>query len=114
MPPPQQDLDPLTFLPPGSPDLFSPPLPVVSLPRSFHTQSARGLEGLEQREVDGIRIHFYLLFYEEHALLWSSLEQHFEDMDEARINRAMAWLEEVASSAWVMACPKRAADDVVD
>lgn len=97
MPPPQDPADPLLLLPPGSPDSFTPPIPHISLPRSFHPATARGLEGLSQREADGIRIHFYLLFYEEHALLWSSLEQHFEDMDEGRVNRAMAWLEEEVS-----------------
>jgi hypothetical protein len=87
----------LEYLPPGSPDLHLPALPTIALPRSFHVQQERGFEGLEQREVDGMRIHFYLLFYEEHALLWSSIEQHFADLDEARFNRALAWLEEVVS-----------------
>jgi hypothetical protein len=109
--PPIQEInmdDPLSLLPPGSPDIpfdnahLPDPqdltsFPPVSLPRSFHSQSLRALSGLSQKEVDGIRIHFYLLFYEEHALLWSSLEQHFSDMDEVRVNRALAWLEEVVS-----------------
>jgi hypothetical protein len=116
--PPIQEInmdDPLSLLPPGSPDIpfdnahlpdpqdptssSSNPYPPISLPRSFHSQSLRALSGLSQKEVDGIRIHFYLLFYEEHALLWSSLEQHFSDMDEVRVNRALAWLEEVVSSS---------------
>lgn len=117
--PPIQEInmdDPLSLLPPGSPEIpfDNPHLPdpqdptttstssnsnpsQISLPRSFHSQSLRALSGLSQKEVDGIRIHFYLLFYEEHALLWSSLEQHFSDMDEVRVNRALAWLEEEVS-----------------
>lgn len=87
----------LDLLVPGSPDLEKSPGHSIILPRSFHKQNLRGLEGLEQRQVDGTRIHFYLLFYEEHSLLWSSLEQTFADMDESRLNRAIAWLEEVVS-----------------
>ena len=102
--------DPLFLLPPGSPEPPSPPLPPTALPppslgpaRPFYRPLPRGLTDLPQREIDGIRIHFYLLFYDEHALLWSGLEQHFAEMDEKRFNRALAWLEEVVSVAtWVL------------
>lgn len=50
---------------------------------------------LTRRQLDAARVHTYLLFYEEHALLWSSLEQTFPDWDEKRMNGAIAYLEEV-------------------
>ncbi|KAJ9092489.1 hypothetical protein QFC19_008702 [Naganishia cerealis] len=51
--------------------------------------------GLSQREEDALRIHVLLLFYDDHALLWSSLEQHFHGLDEKRLNAAIAHLEQI-------------------
>lgn len=73
---------PLSHLPPGHPEPTSPHL------RSSH---------LTEKELDAARIHVYLLFYEEHALLWSSIEQHFGEWSEKRLNGAMALLEELVS-----------------
>lgn len=81
----------LDLLPPGSPQ--SPETTVTSLPST----GSRFSIALDQKEQDGIRIHVYLLFYEDHALLWSMLEQAFVEMEETRLNRALAWLEEIVS-----------------
>ncbi len=56
-------------------------------------------ELLSRRQLDAARVHTYLLFYDEHALLWSSLEQTFADWDEKRMNGAIAYLEEVVRRA---------------
>lgn len=86
----------LGLLPPGSPDdphsghLVPPPAPA---PPNFGFLYRP--VGLSQREEDALRIHVLLLFYEDHALLWSSLEQHFHGLDEKRLNAAIAYLEEV-------------------
>lgn len=85
----------LDFLPPGSPED----------PHSLHLVSAASSApnfgflyrpvGLSQREEDALRIHVLLMFYDDHALLWSSLEQHFHALDEKRLNSAIALLEEL-------------------
>lgn len=85
----------LDTLPPGSPED----------PHAGHLVSAASATpnfgflyrpvGLSQREEDALRIHVLLMFYDDHALLWSSLEQHFHGMDEKRLNSAIALLEEV-------------------
>ncbi|KAJ9123936.1 hypothetical protein QFC22_000727 [Naganishia vaughanmartiniae] len=85
----------LGLLPLGSPDdphsghLVAPPVPA---PPNFGFLYRP--VGLSQREEDALRIHVLLLFYEDHALLWSSLEQHFHGFDEKRLNAAIAYLEE--------------------
>ncbi len=56
---------------------------------------AASLNLLTQRQLDAARVQVCLLFYEDHALLWSSLEQTFPFWDERRLNRAIAYLEEV-------------------
>lgn len=88
----------LDFLPPGTP-YYTPTdsqTPASTGPPA-RTTHARFYEPLilDEKENDGIRIHMYLLFYEEHTLLWSMLEQAFVELDEKRLNRAIAWLEEV-------------------
>lgn len=85
----------LDTLPPGSPEdpharhLISAPSTAPNFGFLYRPV------GLSQREEDALRIHVLLLFYDEHALLWSSLEQHFHAMDEKRLNGAIALLEEL-------------------
>ncbi|KAJ9097643.1 hypothetical protein QFC21_004679 [Naganishia friedmannii] len=86
----------LDLLPPGSPDnphsAHLTPSPAPTAPNfGFLYRPV----GLSQREEDALRIHILLLFYDDHALLWSSLEQHFHGLDERRLNAAIAYLEEV-------------------
>lgn len=100
----------LDLLPPGLPDIPHSPPRAPSSPSSSHLSHSqphsatdasilRAFAHLPQNEIDGIRIHIYLLFYEDHALFWSSVEQHFWEFGEERMNRAVAWLEEIVSHA---------------
>jgi hypothetical protein len=93
-------MDPLTQLPPGSPISHAHLLPrgstlVMEPLDSDDEELAASLGLLTQRQLDAARVQMYLLFYEDHALLWSSLEQAFHFWDERRLNRAIAYLEEV-------------------